>query len=181
MDFMIRVLAQVLVQVSGARLYFVGRGNDSADEQLLHDEAQRLKVLSSVVFVGQLPQAEALQYVREADVCVSPFHPTPVLNSTSPTKLIEYMAMGKAVVANDHPEQSLVLAASGGGYCVRYDEQAFADAVVKLLRSPQEARAMGQRGREYVLKHRSYDVIADIVERRLVALTARAAEADVVQ
>jgi glycosyltransferase involved in cell wall biosynthesis len=114
--------------------------------------------------------------VQEADVCVSPFFPTPVLNSTSPTKLIEYLAMGKSVVANDHPEQRLVMAESGGGYCVPYDEQAFADAIVRLLREPQVAQDMGRRGREYVMKHRSYEVVADIVEQRLLTLTSTAAE-----
>jgi glycosyltransferase involved in cell wall biosynthesis len=170
MDFMVRVLARVLLQFNGVRLYFVGRGNDSSDEQLLRDEAQRLNVMASVVFIGQLPQVEALKYVQEADVCVSPFYPTPILNSTSPTKLVEYLAMGKAVVANDHPEQCQVIAESGGGYCVPYEEQAFADAIVKLLRAPEEARDMGLRGRQYVMKHRSYEVIADLVEQRLAGL-----------
>jgi glycosyltransferase involved in cell wall biosynthesis len=171
MDFMVRVLARVLQQFDGVRLYFVGRGNDAGDEQLLRDEAQRLNVLASVVFIGQLPQVEALKYVQEADVCVSPFYPTPILNSTSPTKLVEYLAMAKAVVANDHPEQRQVIAESGGGYCVPYDEQAFADAIVKLLRAPEEARDMGKRGRQYVLQHRSYEVIADLVEQRLLSLS----------
>ncbi len=89
-----------------------------------------------MVFVGQLPQAQALRYVREADVCVSPFYPTAILQSTSPTKLVEYMAMGKAVVANDHPEQKRVIEESGAGYCVPYEEQPFADAIVKLLKDP---------------------------------------------
>ena len=94
----------------------------------------------------------------------------PVLRSASPTKLIEYMAMGKAVVANDHPEQKRVIEASGAGYCVAYEEQPFADAVVKLLRDPAMARLMGERGRRYAIEHRAYRVIADTVEQRLRAV-----------
>ncbi len=41
-----------------------------------------------------------------------------ILRAASPTKLVEYMAMGKAVVANDHPEQKRVIEESGAGYCV---------------------------------------------------------------
>jgi glycosyltransferase involved in cell wall biosynthesis len=117
-----------------------------------------------------LPQEQALRYVLEADVCVSPFYPTPILNSTSPTKLIEYMAMGKAVVANDHPEQRLVIEQSGAGFCVPYQENAFAEATLRLLRQPELARAMGQRGREYAVRHRAYGIIADLVERELLAI-----------
>jgi glycosyltransferase involved in cell wall biosynthesis len=108
--------------------------------------------------------------VAEADVCVSPFFPTPILNSTSPTKLVEYMAMGKAVVANDHPEQRLVIAESGAGLCVAWDETAFAQALLRLLRDPALARNMGERGRAWVLQHRTYDAIADLVERELLTV-----------
>ena len=173
LDFMIRVLARVLQELPAAKLYIVGRGDHPEDEQLLTDEAQRLGVMNSVVFVGQLPQSDALQYVQDADVCISPFFPTPVLNSASPTKLVEYMAMGKAVVANDHPEQRLVLQESRAGLCVPWDEGAFAAAIVTLLKSPETAREMGVRGRDYAIQHRSYARIADVVERELLAVAAR--------
>ena len=108
--------------------------------------------------------------MREADVCVSPFFPTPVLQSASPTKLVEYLALGKPVVANDHPEQRRVIEESGGGICVPYAETAFASAIVHLLQNPAQAREMGERGRLYVRTHRAYPVIADAVEQRLLAI-----------
>ena len=104
LEFMIRVLARSGAVIPEAMLYFVGKGDEPDDEALLIREAQRLEVEdASETAYGQMPQDQALRYVQEADVCVSPFFPTPILNSTSPTKLVEYMAMGKAVVANDHP------------------------------------------------------------------------------
>lgn len=175
LDFLVRVLHAVRKQVAGARLYFVGRGDDPSDEAFLRAEAARLGVESSVTFVGHLPQSRALEYVRDACVCVSPFFPTPILDSTSPTKLVEYMAMGKAVVANDHPEQRLVIEQSRAGVCVPWSEDAFADAIVKLMRCPTLRQQFGERGRQYAIRHRSYEVIADAVETRLaaVALTDR--------
>ena len=167
-DFVLRVLVQVLRDEPKAKLYLVGKGEQPGDEEFLKAEAQRLGVASAVVFTGQLSRQEALLYVQDADVCVSPFYPTPVLNSTSPTKLVEYMAMGKAVVANTHPEQQLLIDQSGCGYCVPYNEDAFADAVVKLLRAPELARAMGERGRRYIVENRSYGVIANNVESAML-------------
>jgi glycosyltransferase involved in cell wall biosynthesis len=168
LEFLVRAFAQVLAARPEALLYIVGQGDHPEDRTFLEGEAARLGLGASVVFVGQLPQREALLYVQEADVCVSPFHPTPILQSTSPTKLVEYMAAGKPVVANDHPEQKRVIEESGGGISVPYEEAAFAAAIVQLLGDPAEARAMGERGRRYVIEHRSYGVIADLVERRLV-------------
>jgi glycosyltransferase involved in cell wall biosynthesis len=169
LDFLIRAFALVAHDMPAAKLYFVG-GAEPADEELLKSEVTRLGLDDAVVFVGQLPQAQALQYVREADVCVSPFHPTPILRSTSPTKLIEYMALGKAVVANDHPEQKRVIEESGAGVCVAYDERAFANAILSLLRDPQTARLMGARGRRYAIEHRSYGIIAGVVEKRMLEI-----------
>ncbi len=174
LDFLIRAFAIVRTSVPAARLYVVGRGDDPSDELFLEVEVSRLKLESSVVFVGQLPQVEALRFVREADVCVSPFHPTAILQSTSPTKLVEYMAMGKAVVANDHPEQKRVIEESGAGYCVPYEEQPFADAIVKLLEDPAGAKSMGERGRRYILEHRTYGIIAAAVEKQLLEIVESA-------
>jgi glycosyltransferase involved in cell wall biosynthesis len=174
LDFLVRVLDAVRKHVDGAKLYVVGRGDDPTDEQLLEAEVARLGLESSVIFVGQLPQAKALEYVRDAAVCLSPFFPTPILNSTSPTKLVEYMAMGKAVVANDHPEQRLVIEQSGAGLCVPWSEEAFANAIVELLRSPARRRELGERGRDYALRHRTYAVIADTVEADLKAVASTA-------
>jgi glycosyltransferase involved in cell wall biosynthesis len=170
LDILVRALAKVRERLPDVKLYVVGRGDDPSDEQLLTAEASRLGLLDALVLVGQLPRPEALAFVRDADVCVSPIFPTPVLNAASPTKLVEYMAMGKPVVANDHPEQRLVISESGAGYCVPWDEEAFASAIVRLLVEPDEARRMGERGRRYVAERRSYDVIADIVERAFLDL-----------
>jgi glycosyltransferase involved in cell wall biosynthesis len=171
-DFLIRVLAIVLKTAPDVKLYLVGSGNGPEDERILRDEAARLGVQDSVMFVGQLPQQEALQYVRDADVCVSPFYPTPILNSTSPTKLVEYMVMGKAVVANDHPEQRLMVDESGAGYCVQYREEPFAEAILRLLNDPAGARSMGEKGRPYIVQHRSYQIIANSVEQKLRQIAA---------
>jgi glycosyltransferase involved in cell wall biosynthesis len=73
------------------------------------------------------------------------------------------MALGRPVVANDHPEQRLVLEQSRAGLCVPYDERAFAAAILQLLDHPEEARAMGKRGRAYAVANRDYRHIADAV------------------
>ena len=76
------------------------------------------------------------------------------------------MALGLPVVANDHPEQRLVLEQSRAGECVAYDEQAFADAILRIINDPAAAAAMGARGRAYVEQHRNYGSIAAMVAQK---------------
>jgi glycosyltransferase involved in cell wall biosynthesis len=170
MDFLLRVFVQVLHLVPNAKLYIVGDSNDPDDKKALEVEALRLGISHAVVFTGFVPREEAWRYLSAADVCVSPFYPIPILNSTSPTKLIEYMAMSKPVVANDHPEQQLVISESRGGICVPYKENAFADAIVHLLSHPEEAREIGRKGKHYVVRHRTYKIIADVVENEYLRI-----------
>lgn len=178
LDFLIRVVYEVRKTHPTAKLYMVGKGEMSADDAFLQAEVERLGMTEAVVFTGFLPMNQAWEYIRAADVCVSPYFPTPILNSTSPTKLIEYMAMGKAVVANDHPEQSLVIAESNGGICVPWDEKAFAGAIGKILDDSVLAVRMGENGRRFVESRRTNEHMADIVEAeysRLCRLEGREA------
>ena len=84
--------------------------------------------------------------------------------------------MAICVVANEHPEQSLVMQQSGAGRCVAWDEEAFAAEICRLLDEPQQAQAMASRGPDWVRQHRTYEAIAQLVDaqyRRLVAPEAR--------
>jgi glycosyltransferase involved in cell wall biosynthesis len=166
LDFLVAVLANVRRRVPDARLVFIGRGEMPEDEDLLLGEAERLGVADAVRITGWLPMQIAWQHVRGAGACVSPYYPVPILLSTSPTKLIEYMALGKAVVANDHPEQSLVLRRSGAGLLCGWDADEFADAIVLLLKHPSVAESMGRAGRRFVEAHRTHSTMVGLVASR---------------
>jgi glycosyltransferase involved in cell wall biosynthesis len=160
LDFLIRMLKIVHQRYPGARLFFVGDGENPEDRVLLEEEVSRNGLENHVVFTGFLPMEEAWRHVEHADICFSPFYPIPMLLSTSPTKLIEYMAKAKNVVANEHPEQCRVLAESGVGRCIPWSEAAFAEEVCRLLDHPEEAKSMAAKGPDYVRAFRTYDVIA---------------------
>jgi glycosyltransferase involved in cell wall biosynthesis len=163
LDFLIRVLSEVVKNEPTAKLILIGSGENLEDEQLLQHEVKRYQLEHAATFTGYLPMSKAWEYIRQAWVCVSPYYPIPILQSTSPTKLIEYMAMGKAVVGNDHPEQSLVITESGGGLCTPWDEEKFAEAIIQLLKNPNMAEEMGRKGRAYVEKFRTNEKMTNIV------------------
>lgn len=169
-DFLVKVLDEVVKNKVDAQLLFIGKGEDAQDEEAIRSEANRLGIHDRIEITGFLPRNEALEIVAKADICLSPYYPTPILNSTSPTKLVEYMALGKAVVANNHPEQQRVLKESKAGLCVSWDEKEFAKAIKQILDDPNEKKAMGERGRQFVESYRSYDIIADFVEKTLLEI-----------
>ena len=171
-DMLVRALGLVRRRYPGATLVYVGEGQQQADRQVVESEAARLGLGNAVTVTGFLPMETAWEYVKRADICFSPYYPIPVLLSTSPTKLIEYMAMAKCIVANEHPEQCWVMEESGVGRCIPWSEQDFAEEVCRLLDDPEAARTAAARGPDWVRAHRTYDVIADQVEACYAALLA---------
>jgi glycosyltransferase involved in cell wall biosynthesis len=171
-EVLVRALLLIRHKYPGARLCYVGEGLTSGDRQAVWNEANRLGLSDAVEVTGFLPMEEAWRYVKQADICFSPFQPIPVLLSTSPTKLIEYMAMAKCVVANEHPEQCEVLTESGVGHCVDWDEASFANEVCRLLENPEMAREMAARGPEWVRANRTYDVIGRMVNAQYASIVS---------
>jgi glycosyltransferase involved in cell wall biosynthesis len=162
LDVLIDALALLRKGGVDARMIFVGDGEGERDRHLLIDRAEELGVGPYVEITGFLPRAEALDRISAVDVAVSPFFPTYALRSTSPTKLVEYFALGLPVVANDHPEQRLVLHQSSAGICVPWGARHFAKAIRRLMLAPAACRhTLGERGRQWVMHHRTYARIAD--------------------
>ena len=150
-----------------ARLLLVGDGDKPADRQIILDRAAELGLQQHIEITGMLPREAALQRILQADIVLSPFYPTLVLQSTSPTKLVEYLALGIPVVANHHPEQRRVLRATRAGVCVPWRARHFARGVLWLAQRSREERArMIERGRRWVTDNRTYAHIADDLERK---------------
>ena len=170
-----------LLQRAGiaARLLLVGDADRPRDRSFLEQRALERGVAAHVEITGFLPQADALRRVVDAHICLSPIHRSPILDVGSPTKLIEYLALAMPVVANDHPEQRLILRECRAGVCVPWGAGHFARAVRWLMaRTAAERAAMGERGRKFVEQHRTYARIADDVERTLVQVVASRTGAD---
>ncbi len=145
LETIVHAFRSVVDVVPNASLYFVG-GENQADIDFLRDEAQKLGLADRIVFTGPLSREQAFAYVRAADVCLSPIPPSPIFDVASPTKLVEYMALAKPVVANEHPEQAQVVAASGGGLIVPWAAERFASAVSRAAaRSASAPRRWGAR------------------------------------
>jgi glycosyltransferase involved in cell wall biosynthesis len=173
LEMLVEVLALLRNTGTNARLLFVGNADRARDQLMLEHRAERLGISQHFEITGFLPQRQALERVASADVCLSPIFRSPILDVGSPTKLIEYLALGIPVVANDHPEQRQILHESRAGVCVPWGARHFARAVRWLMeRSAEERSAMGVRGRAWVEANRTYARIADGVERTFLTVLA---------
>ena len=167
-------VAQSLRQRHPDLLLVLAGDAGAEDERVwLRNRLAEMKLESHVWITGWLPQKEALSIVRRAEVGLSPIPRGPLYDVSSPTKALEYLAMGLPCVANDIPDQQYALEASGGGLCVPMEVPAFTDAIDQLLKHPEQAQAMGRKGPAFIQRERSYDVLSDRVLQVLRRLTTR--------
>lgn len=166
LDFLLRALALARKEEPRLRLAFLGSARRPQSVEFLREQARALGLEAVVSFEEPVPREAVRSRMARAEFGVSPVPPTTFFRLSSPTKLMESLGAGRAMVANDIPEQALVLKESGGGLSVPYEEQAFARAMVAMARDPALRDEMGAKGAAYMARERDYSVLA----RRLEAV-----------
>jgi glycosyltransferase involved in cell wall biosynthesis len=163
--WMLDVLDRVRAQVPDVVLLVLTYQEDDR-RRAFEDEARRRG--AAVRIVGPLSHREVPMHLCCADVMLSPLPPILDYKISSPTKSLEGMCAGLPVVGSaEVVEHAMMFKQSGGGVAVPWDVAAFADAIVRLLRDPERGRSMGERGRRWVLEHRTYTRLTEYLERIL--------------
>lgn len=153
-----------------ACLLLIGGAPQAQDEAALLAAARERGLADAVRVTGWLPSAQAWEYLLGAQAAVSYVPRGALYDVSSPTKLLEYLALGMPCVGNDIPDQAAVLAASGAGWLSASTPQAMADALLAILRDPQAARARAAAGPRFIDAQRSYRVLGAAVAQRYRSL-----------
>jgi len=136
----------------------VGTGHER--ERLMHRVAT--ENLSQVTIMEPIPKAQVRSFLDRIDIAYIGWRHAPIYRfGIAPNKLIDYMMAGCAVLHSVEAGNDPV-AESGCGLTVAPES---AEAVARGLRqlaglSAAERRAMGERGRGFVLANHSYTVLA---------------------
>lgn len=171
-EFLLAVLKLIREQDPTVLLLLAGDGASEDERAWIRAKIHQENLESQVFLTGWKTQAEILSLVKCAEIGLSPIPRSELFDVSSPTKAVEYLALGIPCVGNDIPDQKYVIEASGGGVCVPMEARLFADACLQLLRAPEAAAAAGARGQAWVKDNRSYDAIAAnvaVVYHRLLA------------
>jgi glycosyltransferase involved in cell wall biosynthesis len=98
------LLLEAIARTSRASALIVGGHDAEGDRARLTSLANTLGISSRVTFTGHQPPAEVPALLRRASILALP-NPVSAISThfTSPLKLFEYMAAGRAIVATDLP------------------------------------------------------------------------------
>jgi len=138
------------------RLLMIGDGVRMPD---VRSALARHQVESMCVLTGLVPQADGPRYLAACDILASPHVPnadgTPFFGS--PTKLFEYMAMGKGIVASDLDQIGEILEHGRAAVMVTPgDVDSLAGGLTTLIEDPARREALGREARQLVLDRHSW-------------------------
>ena len=144
LDRIINDFPRLLSRYPSARLLIVGRGED---EERLKALAASRGLSQNIVFGGLQPYSALPDIIRSSDVCINPFELNSVTRDILPTKLFQYLACGKPVVATELPGTVPFLGGEEHGM-VYASVDACLDRVAELLGNSAVCRQLGERGRD---------------------------------
>lgn len=136
--------AEILVHERGHDVQFVLVGS-GPDRERLQTLADKMGLSSYVEFTGRVSDDELKAILCSADVCVNPDEYNQLNDLSTMNKIVEYMAMGRAIVQFDLTE-GRYSAGDSSLYAVRNDSTDFARCIELLLLKPELREEMGQLG-----------------------------------
>jgi glycosyltransferase involved in cell wall biosynthesis len=154
-DYALRALAHLRHELGrdDFQAAFIGSG-DVRDQMIAL--GSELGLDGEVVFTGRISDDELAAYLSTADVCIAPDPKNPLNDVSTMNKVVEYMAMGRAIVSFDLVE-SRVSAGEAAVYATPNDELELAGLIAELLDDPERRARMGEVGQRRLEEELSWD------------------------
>lgn len=147
-DYLLRSIHHLIDDLGRTDVFcmIIGRGDAVP---ALKELAVNLGIADNVWFAGWMAIDDLPRYLSAADICVDPDPSNPYNDLSTMIKMMEYMAMGKPIVAFDLPEHR-ISAGDAALYARANDELEFARGIAELMDDPDRRRHMGDVGRRRV-------------------------------
>ncbi len=147
-DLLVKVVDVIVNQQGRSDVLFVVMGDGDALNDLREMSAQH-GLEAFIRFTGWVEQEKAGEVLSTADVCVDTIPKTDYSNSCTMNKILEYMSVGRPIVAFDLDE-SRISAGGAALYAAPNDVRDFADKVLRLLDDKVQRVRMGRLGRDRI-------------------------------
>ncbi|MFP4528776.1 MAG: glycosyltransferase family 4 protein [Candidatus Kapaibacterium sp.] len=152
-DELARAIPQIIERVPEAMIFFVGDGTLRPQVEEIID---REGVRDHVIITGMIGHSEVPPHLAACDVLTSPTVQNPDRTEFfgSPTKLFEYMAMGRPVVASAVGQIAEVIEHGKNGLLTaERSPDDLAEKIIYIYNNPEKAAAIGRSARDTVISN----------------------------
>lgn len=159
-DILLDIFKKILSKEQNTHLLLIGGTPLGENINWVHEKITQLGLSNYITITGWIPQTEAWAYLRMSHLALNLIPRNIVFDTSSPTKIIEYAALGVPCVVTDNPDQKDMIKKLNCGICVPYDSDAIVDAVLRILQDPELSQYYSKNGKNTIGKYRSYSVVS---------------------
>jgi glycosyltransferase involved in cell wall biosynthesis len=145
-DILLRGVRYLAMEYKRNDFHVLIMGNGTMFEAM-KKYAKELGISRWISFTGHVGYDRVMQGIASADVCLCPDPKTPLNDKCSLVKVVEYMSLGRPLVAFDL-EEVRISAGDAALYARPNDEKDFAEKINLLLEAPNLRASMGKIGKE---------------------------------
>ncbi len=162
-QLLLKVMSEIKQEVRDAKLLIVGYGPALPE---MKSYAKRLRLEDSVLFVGGQPHTKIPSYLAAADVAIHILGDQYLIDrARCNTKTIEYMAMGKPIVATNLGEVRETLKDDAGMLVEGRSPDDYAEAVKRVLLDKGLQQRLGENARKRAEERHDSRVLAHVLRQ----------------
>lgn len=158
---------EVIKESKDIIFFFIGEGNLKVT---LANQTKDKKLENRIIFTGLIPHKLAPDYLAACDILVSPHlgFESDTKFFGSPTKLFEYMSMGKAIIASDLEQIGKIIIDGENGVKVQPgNEKELKEKILLVARDNNLREKLGKNARADVEKFYTWKMNAERVLSKL--------------
>jgi len=126
---------------------------DGAEKERIKTLAQS-RGLTNIRFLDQQPRDKIPAYISACDACLVLLKKTDVFKTVIPTKMLECMSCARPVILGVDGQARQIIEEAGAGIVIEPENaEALAAAICELSANRERGLALGQNGREHILRH----------------------------
>ncbi|GBR73591.1 glycosyl transferase GTB-type super family [Candidatus Termititenax aidoneus] len=171
-EHIVRALPEIQKDFPKVKVLLIG---DGSHKSLVEAEVQKLNLANEVIFTGSVAYEDLPKYLNSLTVAVAPYGGSDSIETRnnkglSSLKCLEYTSAGLPTVVADIPGMDYI-ASKSGLLIPQGDEKALAEQVKILLGDPVLRERFSKSGREYAVRHCSWQAVADRTKEIFEELT----------
>tara|TARA_B100001093_G_scaffold176333_1_gene169091 strand:+ start:109 stop:1311 length:1203 start_codon:yes stop_codon:yes gene_type:complete len=134
---------------------FIGDGVCKSEIEILAKPFNK-----KIEFCEPMPRDELIKHILKSSVCLVPLKDKKIFNSALPSKMFEYMACGKPIIASVRGDAKKVINDSGSGIAVHPENaKLLSNAILTYFNDSKRCKVDGKNGMTFVTSNLSKEVL----------------------
>ena len=126
---------------------------EGAEKQRIHALAQS-RGLDNVRFLDQQPREKIPAFISASDACLVLLKKTDVFKTVIPTKMLEFMACARPLILGVDGQARQIVEEAGAGLVIEPENaDGLVQAIQRLTVDRELGVALGQKGRDYIVRN----------------------------